>query len=789
MKQRTNIQNIMLCFAAFFVLICFLASCNNTKYIPQDQSLLIKNKITLKQTTGFKDRRPLMDEIFVIPTQKPNKSILGGLRIKLWIYNSVDSSKANKRFNNWLKYKLGEAPVLFDSSALTQNKKLIENYLINKGYFYKNIEVNYKTKSKRTTVNYKLTLDSPFTIFNITFPKDTADMENIISDHKKNSFLKFGNPFDVATLKLERDRIANDFRDEGYYDLTRENVGFVLDTSYDTKKINIDVLLNNNDSSRFKVYTIQNIYVYSNYNLNNINKIGYDDTVLIKNMAFIANEQRFSPKRLTEFIFIRSGDKYSEEHFQQTQKRLINLGVFKFTTIEYSLVYRDSTTGVLDCYIYLTPSKKQSFSIDYDQNYNVSNQQDILSRNRIGSALNFTYKNKNLSKNADLFSVTVSAGLQFNTARDTNNIRQSVVQTIDAGVELSYAQNRFIVPFKIKRLSYKSNPRTIFSVGYNFQKRIDYFLLNKINAKYGFEWRSSERIRHAFNIMDVSILSFKNPQQAFLDLLQTRPSTRLSFNDGLIPASNYTLLFNGQKNSDDYRFINDIFGFEIAGNILHGIESLARRANGDQLPYKLLGVRYFQYIKVENDLRIYFVNQDKSALIARLFVGIGIPYGNVNVLPYVRQYSVGGGNSLRAFRPNVVGPGSYSDELTIANSPNSLQLGDMKLEANLEYRFNMYKWFKGAVFADAGNVWNIRKKAELPNGEFNINRFYKEIAVGLGAGIRADFQFFVIRFDVGFPLYDPRYPEDERLVQFSKKPYNTRGYFPLNINLGIGYPF
>jgi outer membrane protein assembly factor BamA len=614
-------------------------------------------------------------------------------------------------------------------------------------------------------------------------------MENIISDHKKNSFLKFGNPFDVATLKLERDRIANDFRDEGYYDLTRENIGFVLDTSYDTKKINIDVLLNNNDSSRFKVYTIQNIYVYSNYNLNNINKIGYDDTVLIKNMAFIANEQRFSPKRLTEFIFIRSGDKYSEEHFQQTQKRLINLGVFKFTTIEYSLVYRDSTTGVLDCYIYLTPSKKQSFSIDYDQNYNVSNQQDILSRNRIGSALNFTYKNKNLSKNADLFSVTVSAGLQFNTARDTNNIRQSVVQTIDAGVELSYAQNRFIVPFKIKRLSYKSNPRTIFSVGYNFQKRIDYFLLNKINAKYGFEWRSSERIRHAFNIMDVSILSFKNPQQAFLDLLQTRPSTRLSFNDGLIPASNYTLLFNGQKNSDDYRFINDIFGFEIAGNILHGIESLARRNNGDQLPYKLLGVRYFQYIKVENDLRIYFVNQDKSALIARLFVGIGIPYGNVNVLPYVRQYSVGGGNSLRAFRPNVVGPGSYSDELTIANSPNSLQLGDMKLEANLEYRFNMYKWFKGAVFADAGNVWNIRKKAELPNGEFNINRFYKEIAVGLGAGIRADFQFFVIRFDVGFPLYDPRYPEDERLVQFSKKPYNTRGYFPLNINLGIGYPF
>ena len=468
---------------------------------------------------------------------------------------------------------------------------------------------------------------------------------------------------------------------------------------------------------------------------------------------------------------------------------MINLGVFKFTTIEYSQVSNDSLNGLLDCFIYLTPAKRQAFSIDYDQSYNVSNQQNALSRNRIGSSINITYKNKNLSKKADLFAVTLSGGVQFNTARDNNKVRQSVIQTIDAGIELNYAQNRFLVPFKIKRLSYNSNPKTIFSVGYNFQKRINYFLLHKVTARYGYEWRTKERIRHVFNLVDNSLLGFQNKQPAFLKLLTDRPSARLSFTDGLIPATNYTLLFNGQKNPDDYRFVNDIFGIEIAGNLLHGLEVLSHVNDNDTRPYKLLGVKYFQYVKIENDLRLYLVNQDKSALIGRFFIGVGVPYGNVKDLPYVRQYSVGGGNSLRAFRPNVIGPGSSSDSFSLSNSVTALQLGDMKLELNLEYRFNLYRWFKGAIFADAGNVWNVRKKSEQKNAEFNINRFYKEIAIGVGAGIRADFQFFVIRFDLGFPLYDPRYPATERLVQFSKKPFGTKGYFPVNFNLGIGYPF
>jgi len=802
LKQRTNIQNIIVGTAAFFVVVFLLYACSNTKKLSSDQSLLIKSKIVIKHKDGYKERRPIVDEIAVIPTQKPNKSILGGVRIKLWLFNKVDSARTikweyndkdsfrvNKKFNSWLKYKMGEPPVLFDSTTLLQNKRLIENYLTNKGYFYKDVNISYITQAKRTTVNYKLNLEAPFTIFNVKFPPPANDPEGIIAANRKNTFLKFGNALDIATLKLERDRIADDLRNKGYYNITRENIYFNFDTSYDKKKVNIDVIVNKTDSLSFKVYRIRNIYVYSNYSLNNINKIGYNDTVLFKNMTFITDVEKFKAKQLTEFIFIRSGEKYSQEIFQLTQKRLINLGVFKFTTIVYSVIASDSTDDLLDCYIYLTPAKRQAFTIDFDQSLNISNQQNALSRNRIGSSVNLTYKNKNVSKKADLLAVTLSTDVQFNTAKDNNRVQQSVIQTIDAGVEVNYSQNRFLVPFKIKRLSYNSNPKTIFSVGYNFQKRINYFLLHKVTARYGFEWHTKDRIRHNFNLIDISLLDFQNKQPAFLQLLTDRPSARLSFTDGLIPATNYTLMFNGQKSPDDYRFVNNIFGVEVSGNFLHGIELLAHMNDNDARPYKLLGVKYFQYVKIENDLRLYLVNQDKSALIARFFIGVGVPYGNVKDLPYVRQYSVGGGNSLRAFRPNVIGPGGSSDSFSRSNSFTSLQLGDMKLELNLEYRFNIYQWFKGAIFADAGNVWNVRKKPELKNAEFNINRFYKEIAIGVGAGIRADFQFFVIRFDLGFPLYDPRYAENERLVQVSKKPFGTKGYFPINFNLGIGYPF
>lgn len=810
--RNTNIQNAPYIYMIYLFCIIFISSCSNVKNIPSNQSILIQNKIKIKHIDGKKDRRPLEDETYVIPVQKPNKSIFNFFRIKLWLFNSVNEKTANpkykqkiynsaklnnksydslsiRKFNHWIKYTLGEAPVIFDSVTIPETEKLLNNYFFNKGYYYKNISSSFKTINKRTTVTYTVKIEEPFKIYDVIFPNGNTEIEKIIQDNKSNSKLVFGQYFDVQNLKLERDRLANDLRNKGYYDITRENFTFDIDTSFDYKKLNLRLVISRPDTGEYKCYTLRNIYVYPNFEISNINRIGYNDTINSKGIDFISNIHKFRPNRLTEFIFLREGDKYNQEMYQLTLQRLTNLGVFKFSNIEYMPISKDINNNQLDVFIYLTPNKRQSFSLDFDQNYSTNGTADKSLAGLLGSGISFSYRNKNLSRNADQFSVTASASLQYVIGKkDSTSINANTFGVIDLGIEFAYSQNRFILPFKIKKPSYKSNPKTRLSISYNYQQRFNYFTINKINLKYGYDWYSSSRIHHYFNLIDLSLLSIIKTE-TFNKSLEDNPIQKLSFTDGIIPATNYTIVYNGQKDANDNKYINYSFNAEIAGNLANGVAWTFNKINPKYSLDKIFDTRYFQYIKFESDLKYYFINDDKSALVGRLYGGIGIPYGNRAVLPYNKQFSVGGPNSVRAFRPFSVGPGAT----VINNSKNNLQLGDFKLEASAEYRFGLYKWFKGALFVDAGNVWNLKKLPSQPDAEFQISDFYKEIAVGAGAGIRADFQFFVIRFDVGFKLYDPSFPVEDRwrvskYQENFKLPKDQR-YSIYNINLAIGYPF
>lgn len=810
-----NIQLLLSLIILLGVVLFASSSCSNTKYIPSNKSILVKNKIQIKHIDAKKDRRPIADETAVIPIQKPNKNIFGVFRLKLWMYNSVDITKANpkykakikakalqnkqaydsfalRKFNYWVKYTLGEAPVYFDSNTIVESKKLLLNYFNNKGYYYKSIETSFATKNKRTTVTYSIKLEEPFKIYDVVFPTGNKLTDQIIRDGKNATLLKFGNYIDVSTLKAERDRIANDLRNRGYYTVTRDNITFDLDTTFDYKKVNIRIVVNRPDSNDFKLYTLNNIYVYPNYTLSNINKLGYYDTIRFKGIDFISDIHKFKPKRLSEFIFLHEGHKYNQELYQLTLQRLSNVGVFKFASIEYKLTPNEPDSNKLDASIFLTPGKRQSFAFDLNQDYKTNGTSDKTVAGFMGSGVSFSYRNKNINKNAGLFTFTIFASLQYTLSKKDSTIsKANNFGIIDIGAELAYSENRFIIPFRLKKQSLRSNPKTRFSVSYNYQKRFNYFTLHRFNLKYGYDWFSTPRLHQYLNIADVSVLNIPpgSISDAFRLSLENNPIQKLNFSDGIIPASNYTLQYLGQKTSSDYKFINYMFNVELAGNIVHGIAWLANRKNNPNEVYSIFKTKYFQYVKFESDLRFYFINEDKSALVGRFFAGVGIPYGNRDVMPYIKQFSIGGPNSIRAFRPFTVGPGATP----VNRNVNVLQLGDIKLEANIEYRFGLYKWFKGALFADAGNIWNMRRLASLPQGHFQFNRFYKEIALGTGVGVRADFQFFVIRFDVGFSLYDPVYEEGERWqlssYRIGNKKRGIKTNIPYNINLAIGYPF
>ena len=737
-----------------------------------------------------KERRSFKYEIENIPSQKPNRKTLGLARIKLALYNSIDTAKEKKKFYNWLKYKVGEAPVLFDTATCTQTLNLLKNYMVNKGYFQNQAFYTVSTKNKKTEVIYEIKYDSPYTLWDIHFPTDSSATTKIIQDHIEETFLKFNAPFDVTILKSEMDRISTDLRNQGYYYINRDKIFFDLDTSVNYKHINITVrLLKPDNGGEHKEYNYNNVVVYTNYNLDTKAQHAYLDSQWYKNVLYLTDSVRkFNRKRLDEYIFTRKTDKFSQTRHEQSVRRMVNLGVFKFVNTEIHDV-SDSVNNLLDIYYFLTPARKQRFSVDFDQNYS--------NLGRLGSNINFSYKNRNLTKNTDQLSIVLNTGIQFVIKNQSNPstgvTNTNLIYQADFGGEIAYTQNRFLVPFPIRKQSYNSNPKTRISAAYNFQKIFGNYSLHRVNLKYGFEWRTNTHIRNQFNLIDLSLLTFRDRSALFEQRLAQTPSLRYSYSQGIIPSTNYTFYYLGQKDANDNQFINYTFSADVAGNLFYGISKLIKNQDAKTNPYQIFKTQFSQYIRFESDLRGYLINADKSALVGRLYGGIGIPYGNSQSLPFIRQFYVGGGNSVRAFTPNTVGPGSYADPIVYTNPRIALQSGDVKLEANIEYRFNIYRWFKGALFADAGNVWLLRKDTARQDAEFRLDKFFKQLAIGTGAGIRADFDFFVLRFDVGIPLYDPREPEKERwlLNRFTTKKIPDAGKYKFQpvLNLAIGYPF
>lgn len=790
LKGKGDLLNSVMGLGAALFFLLSISSCSNTKYLGTNESLLVSNKIKIKDVDGVKDRRPLKNEIEVIPAQKANRKTFGLGRLKLLFYNSIGPKKEKKKFYAWLKYKVGEPPVIFDSATVNQTVNLMKNYLFNKGYFSNSVIASVETKDHKTSVTYSIRYDSPYTLWTIQFPQDTSAISTIIQKKSSASLLKYGAPFDVSVLKLEMERVAADLRNQGYYYMNRDRVSFDLDTSEYYKHINVTLRISPPENGgRHEPYHLNKVRVYSNYLIDTKAQRNYPDSSESRGLYFYTDERKFNPKRLSEFIFTQPGALYSQDRQQQSVKRLVNLGVFKFVNMDVKDV-SDSNSRLLDMYYYLTPTRKQFFSIDFDQNYS--------NLGLLSSGINFNYKNRNLSKNADMLAITLTSGIQFSIKRNSTNStipidKTSLIYLADVGAEISYQQNRFLVPFKVRRYSYTSNPRTKISIGYNFQKRFGNYSLHRVNLKYGFDWKTSSRLRHIFNLVDLNLLTFRNRTPEFEQRLAETPSLRYSFSQGLIPSTNYSLIYSGQKGPDDNAFVNYSLSIDLAGNLFYGFSKLVHIKDGVTAPYKIFKTEISQFVRIDNDLRAYFVNSDKSALVGRIYAGVGIPYGNSRALPFIRQFFIGGGNSVRAFAANTVGPGSYVDSIVFKNPRNALQSGDVKIEANIEYRFNIYRWFKGALFADAGNVWLLRKDPERPGAEFNFKTFWKQMAVGVGAGVRADFDFFVLRFDVGMPLVDPRMPEGQRwlLNQYSmrKEIPDGKRRIPFNLNLAIGYPF
>ena len=724
-----------------------------------------------------KSKKALKSELEDNLTPKPNSSFLG-LRPKLFFYNIAKEPKKEKGFNYWLKYKIGEKPVLLSDVDREFNKDIIVNYSENKGYF--NAKATYDTvsKNKKAQVIYTLRPGNQYLINKVKFQNDSIPVTEEIVKVSDKTLLKEGNPFDLDVIKSERERIDNQLKQKGFYYFHPDNLIIQADSTVTKNhKVELNVKLKENTPDLAKQqFTIDKVVVFPNYNIRDVKDGKYNipmDSDSLRKYAHddiyvIDPEQKFKPKIFDRALYFKKGDLYNRADHNLSLNRLINLGVFKFVKNEF--VISDSLNHKFDAYYLLTPRQIQSLRLEALGRTN--------SANYAGSEINLNWTHRNLFRGAEQFKASVYGAfdVQIGGPKDAKNLFR-------AGANAQLSIPRIVAPFRFNSSS-AFVPRTNISIGYEFQNRTEYYTLNTFSGSFGYLWKENVRKEHDLKIIDITYITPANVTPLYDSISAKSQALQRVVQKQLIFGPTYSYTYTNtmlpKKNTIYYKGTLDL-----AGN-LTGLFSGANVKDGKQK--SIFGVPFSQYAKMEHDFRFYHKLGDKSSFASRFIGGIAYPYGNSDNIPFSKQFFSGGSNSIRAFRARTLGPGSF-DPRTIKQGYYFDQSGDIKLELNAEYRANIYKFLNVAFFADAGNIWLVNDDIQRPGAKFSSD-FLSEIAVGAGFGLRLDFSILILRLDLAMPFRVPYYEKGDRWT-FDKINFGNSSWRRDNLilNIAIGYPF
>ncbi|WP_283639373.1 BamA/TamA family outer membrane protein [Mesonia mobilis] len=750
-------------------------SCSVEKYIPEGEFLYRGANLKFIDTVLDKNYKEVKTETEGVLYPQPNSRFLGMYPGLYFHYKAQRENPGiiNKFFNK----KIGEEPVYFSDVELSETEELIYNRLENRGFFYSLIESNsiIDSSSHTAKVNYEVTLKKPYVLETYQLEKDSLPSTDSLELVKKlekavvdeNSVIKKGMRFDLADFKSERERIDEFLKQEGYYNFNGNFLIFEADTNtYDNKKFDLFLRLKDNVPDKSKVpYIIDDVDVYPNESIETRDQ--EKDTVSLDSLDFIQAKEFFKPKRLSPYILLKPGQRYNPILSKYTSRRLSSIGTYKFVNIHYKendTVVDENGFRHLDAIIELSPLQKRSLRAEL--------QGVTKSNNFAGPGLGLTYTNRNWFKGGEQLNIRGSVAYE----KQFSSGEQSGLSSLQLGLETSVRFPRLLFPIVDvnKRFKY-SIPQTEVKLGIDYLNRSQLYSLNSYQTSFGYIWKANRYVTHQLNPININYVRLGNVTEEFNEILNQNQFLRRSFEQQFIAGLTYGFTYN--ELVDNYRtgalYFN--FNFDIAGNTLSLFDQSATDEDGNAVN-EFLGLQYAQYAKGDIDIRYHYkLNDDGQVLIARLFGGLGYSYGNSESLPFVKQYFAGGPYSVRAFRIRGLGPGSYQP--TDESSYNAYfdRAGDIRLEANLEYRFPLFNYVNGAIFTDAGNVWLLRENDALPGGKFSSS-FTNELGIGSGVGVRVDIQGFVIRFDLASPLKRPA------------KSFEFEYDSPV-LNFAIGYPF
>lgn len=751
-----------LSYSFILLVVLFASACNTTKYVPENEFLL--NKVSIASD----NKSITKEETKTYIRQLPNAAVFGLFKLQLGLYN-LSGSDSTKWWNRFWK-RVGDEPVIYNPQLTSVTENQISQLFRNRGYM--NAEVNSDIshpKEKIAEVTYNIKSNIPYRIRSYSVNINYPELLQIALDTAR-SLIKHGNLFDSDVLDDERDRITSRFRNLGYYNFSKDYLQYFADSTLNTNEADLVLEVRNESELTdsidlvkvFQKYTIRKVHFYSETEktLENLNSEISLDSLEIENYKFTyENIRNIRPSVLIQSTHIVPEDFYSDRAVERSYSSLNSLSAIKYMDISF----RESGTDKLDAFIILTPNKLQSISADVEGTY---------SAGYWGLGGNINYGHRNIFKGSETLSLRGRAAYEYQ-GRDQN--------AYELGGDVGLKFPTFLLPFATRDMKRNIRATTEINGSYSYRNRPKEYTGIVTGVGFKYNWSERFEVKHNFDVLNVSYVYYPFISPEYRAYLSTSPYFVYNFQNHLIMRTGYSGSYSNFRPLQPLRNYSTLnYGIETAGNLLYGINNLFNSTKDDEGTFKIFGIRYAQYVKTDFNLTRYQIFDKNNRIVYHAGVGVALPYGNNNLIPFEKRYFSGGANSVRGWTAYQLGPGTFRSKGGYIDY--NTQMGDIRIDLNMEYRTKLFWKLDGALFLDAGNVWTIREYDSQPGGVFRFSDFIGQLGVAYGGGIRADFSFFVLRLDLGLKLHNPALSRTESWrTKITKDDYA--------FNLAIGYPF
>lgn len=768
-------------------LLPFIAACSSSKHVPQGSYLLDKVNIVL-DSAGKSDRLDVT-EMQAYLRQTPNHKMLWSIKFRLGFYNLSGKDSTNW-WNRWMR-KLGEPPVIYDPALSDASADQLLNYLANKGYFNASVKVDSTVDEhkRKMALSFNLAPGERKKISNVDYEFPDSMVRSVVMADSSRFVTVPGRPLARDLLEAQRTLVTDVLRNNGYYNFGKESVTFVADTTEGSSEV--ELIMKVNPLSASSHVSERKEEVYSRFVIRKVTVIADAEAIDAENPALAtgkdsvdygglrilyADNRYLRPSVIANNCYLMPGEMFAQKNVDRTYRAFSRLGILKFINVAFRPAGHIGDEGLLDVYVLLTPGKSQTASVELE---------GTNSEGDLGVAVGVTYSHRNIGKGSETFTGKLRGSyesLSGNLEGLLNN------RYMEYSVDMGLSMPEFKAPIS-RRIRRRIQASTEINFSMNYQERPEYTRVIS-TAGWSYKWVDArKRNQHTFTPIDINYVYLPASTNDFIDLIAPdNPLLRYSYEDHFIMRLGWRWYHTNKREDMPWTrgIQRDIYSVrvnvETAGNLLFAISSIfVHRSNFHQDPYKVFGIHYSQYFRVEADYSYLHRFDERNSVAFRAGGGVGVPYGNSEMLPFEKRFYGGGANGVRGWAVRTLGPGAYPGRNSVSDFIN--QCGDIRLITSAEYRAKLFWVLELGAFIDIGNIWTIRDYPFQQGGVFRFNEFYKQFAAAYGLGLRMDFNYFLLRFDLGMKAHNPAMGENPWPL------IRPNWHRDSSFHFSIGYPF